>query len=188
ALVRQLGFDLHEAARRLAATPPHELYTRPAPARLAGQTPPAPMHGPRETIDAHLSHLFHDIWNRRRFDLMTSAYAPDVRVHTAGGRVAQGVPALRALHLSLLASMPDSSLQIGHVSWSDETDGIIGAVRWELAGTARSGGWLGSVPDGVPIAVPGMTHCRFDKDGRIVEEWTVWDEVGVLAQAYREAA
>ena len=188
AFVRQLGLDPHEAARRLALTPPGELYTRPAPARLAGQTPPAPLDGSRETIDAHLRHLFHDIWNRRRLDLMDGAYAPDVRVHTAGGRVAQGVPALRALHLSLLASMPDSSLTVRNICWSDETDGIIGAVRWELAGTARSGGWLGSLPDGVPVAVPGMTHCRFGEDGRIVEEWTVWDEVGVLAQAYRAAA
>ena len=172
----------------LAAGPPNELQTHPAPARLAGQTPPAPLDEPRETLDTHLRHLFHDIWNRRRFDLMERAYAPDVQVHTTGGRVARGVPALRALHLSLLASMPDASLHVGNVCWSDETDGIIAAVRWELAGTARSGGWLGSLPDGVPVVVPGMTHCRFGEDGRVVEEWTVWDEVGVLAQVYRKAA
>lgn len=188
AFVRQLGFDLHEAARALALTPPHEFYARQASARPAGQTPPAALDEPRETLEAHLRHLFHDIWNRRRLDLMDGAYAPDVRVHTAGGRVAQGVPALRALHLSLMASMPDCGLTIGHVCWSDETDGVIGAVRWELAGTARRGGWLGALPEGVPLAVPGMTHCRLGEDGRIVEEWTVWDEVGVLAQAYRAAA
>ena len=32
-----------------------------------------------------------------------------------------------------------------------------------------------------------MTHCRFDAAGRIVEEWTVWDEVAVLTEAYRAA-
>ena len=185
ALIAQLGFDLHDTAQRLAALPAREHYVRAAPSRLDGQTPPQPLDGPRDTLDQHLRHLFHDIWARRRFDLMTAHYAPGVRVHTAGARVAEGVPALRALHLSLLASMPDAGLTLGQVSWSDEVDGVIAAVRWELAGTSRAGGWFGDLPDGVPMAVPGMTHCRFDEDGRIVEEWTVFDEVAVLAQVYR---
>ncbi len=185
ALVAQLGLDLHEAAQTLAALPTRERYVRAAPARLDGQTPPVPLASPRNTLNLHLRHLFHDVWNRRRFDMLADHYAPDVRVHTSGARVAQGIRALRALHLSLLASMPDASMTVGHVSWSDEVDGTIAAVRWELAGTSRPGGWFGDVPAGLPIAVPGMTHCRFDASGRIVEEWTIFDEVAVLANAYR---
>ena len=185
ALVHQLGVDLHDAARRLAALPTRETYVRAAPTRLDGQTPPATLAEPRDTLAGHLRHLFHDIWNRRRFDVMAAHYAPDVRVHTAGARVAEGVAALRALHLALLASMPDATMTVGHVSWAEEVDGVVAAVRWELAGTSRAGGWFGECPDDVPIAVPGMTHCRFDDAGRIVEEWTVFDEVAVLAQAYR---
>ena len=188
ALVRQLGLDLHDAARRVAGAEPHELYVRGWPARLDGQTPPLPLNGPRNTIEQHLRHLFHDVWNRRMFDELAVHYDPAARLHTAGGRVGEGVASIRALHLSLLAAMPDARMTVAHVCWSEEVDGVIGAVRWELAGTSRAGAWFGMVPAGLPIAVPGMTHCRFGPDGRIVEEWTVFDEVGVLAQVYRAAA
>ena len=188
ALVRQLGLDLHESARRVAATAPRALYVRGWPTRLDGQTPPQALDMPRETLDEHLRHLFHDIWNRRMFDQIAVHYDPAARLHTAGGRVGEGVPGIRALHLWLLAAMPDARLTIGNVCWSEEVDGVIAAVRWELAGTTRSGAWFGPVPSGLPIAVPGMTHCRLGPDGRIVEEWTVFDEVGVLAQIYRAAA
>ena len=43
---------------------------------------------------------------------------------------------------------------------------------------------LGEVPGGKPVLVMGMSHLRFG-GGSVVEEWTVFDEVGVLAQAYR---
>ena len=185
ALVAQLGLDLHDSARRLAARPSRETYVRAAPTRLDGQTPPAPLAAPRQTLAEHLRHLWHDVWNRRRFDVLAMHYASDVRVHTAGNRVAEGVAGLRALHLSLLASLPDADMTVGHVSWTEEVDGVIAAVRWELAGTSRAGGWFGDWPEDVPVAVPGMTHCRFGPDGRIVEEWTVFDELAVLAQAYR---
>lgn len=188
ALVRQLGIDLHDAARRLAATPPHEMYVRGAPEKLDGQTPPPVLEGPRETLEQHLRILFHDLWNRRLLDQIAVHYDPGVRLHTAGGRVGVGVGGIRALHLSLLAAMPDARMTICNVCWSNEVDGVIGAVRWELAGTSRAGGWFGTMPAGVPFAIPGMTHCRFGEDGRIVEEWTVFDEVGVLAQVYRASS
>ena len=176
AVVRQLGLDLHETGRRLAAVAAHEVPVR---------TLPAAPDLSSDSLDGRLRSLFDDIWNHRRLDVLADAYAPDVRIHTAGGRTAAGLDALRALHLSLMASAPDGVMTVGHTCWSDETDGLIAAVRWELAGTARRGGWLGALPDGVPLIIPGMTHCRFDAAGRIVEEWTVWDEVAVLARCYR---
>ena len=187
ALVRQLGFDLHDAARSLAAAPSRELYARAAPSRLDGQTPPELLEPTSDGLEDHFRTLFHNVWNCRRFDFLSKHYATDVQVHTAGGRVANGVPALRALHLNLLASMPDASMTIGNVCWSDETDGVIVAVRWELQGTSRAGGWLGDMPNGYPLAVLGMTHCRLNDAGKVVEEWTVFDEVAVLAQVYRAA-
>lgn len=188
ALVRQLGLDLHEAARLLAETPPREAPVREAPARLEGQTVPGLIEPGSADLEEHFRAMFHNIWNARRFDVLVRYYSPDVLVHTSGGRVASGRAALRALHLDLLSSMPDATMTVGHFCWSDETDGIVAAIRWELQGTSRTGGWLGDMPAGVPIAVPGMTHCRLDEGGRIVEEWTVFDEVAVLANVYRAAS
>lgn len=187
AAVRQLGLDLHAVAKAQAASAPMERYVRPAPARMEGQTPPQPLDLPRETLEQHLRHLFHDVWNRRRLDELPKHYALDARLHTAGGRVAAGLHAIRAAHVALMASVPDGLLSVSHVSWADETDGIVAAVRWEMTGASRTGGWFGALPSGLPLSILGMTHCRFDGDGRIAEEWTVFDEVAVLAQAYRAA-
>jgi predicted ester cyclase len=183
--VRQLGLDLHEVARAAAAVPPVESYVRPVPVRMEGQTPPGPLDLPRHTLEQHLRHLFHDVWNRRRLDALAEHYAPGAVLHTAGARVAVGPRAIRAAHVALMASIPDGRLGVGHVSWADETDGIVAAVRWEVTGTSRTGGWFGPLPPGLPVRILGMTHCRFDDAGRIAEEWTVFDEVAVLAQAYR---
>jgi predicted ester cyclase len=98
--------------------------------------------------------------------------------------VATGPRNIGALIIGLLASLPDATVRVEHVSWSEEGDGVILAVRWLMEGTTRPGGLLGDAPAGKPVFVMGMSHMRFGA-GHIVEEWTLFDEVGILAQAYR---
>jgi predicted ester cyclase len=75
-------------------------------------------------------------------------------------------------------------MRVEHVSHSEETDGVIVAVRWVYEGTTQSGGVLGECPVGKPVFMMGISHMRFAGD-KIVEEWMVFDELGVLSQAYR---
>jgi len=185
ALVRQLGFDLQETAARIAEVVPRDLLLAAPPTRLTGGAALRPYEGPRDTPAGYFVHHFHDIWNLRRFDHLPEHYDPHVIAHWPGARVAMGLRNLGALMLALLTSLPDATIRVEHLSWSDETDGVIVAVRWRLEGTTRPGGLLGPAPNGRVVFVPGMSHFRFGAHGRIVEEWTVFDEVGVLAQAYR---
>jgi predicted ester cyclase len=184
AAVRQMGFDLHEVAQRLAASPNSESPVAGVANRLNGQAPRRGYDGPIDTVEGWATHHFDRIWNGRRFDHVMHAYAPDAIAHWAGGRVAQGQRNLQAMMIALFASLPDALVRVEHVCWSDETDGIIVAVRWTLEGTTRAGGLLGDVPPGRLVAIPGMTHLRF-AGAQLVEEWTIFDEVAVLTQAYR---
>ena len=184
ALVRQLGLDLHDTARAVAEAPRGEILTLSVPTRMDGQAPRRWYDGPNDTPETWARHHFDQVWNARRLDHIPFHYAADAVAHWAGGRVASGPRNIGALIIGLLASLPDSTIRVEHVSWSDETDGVILAVRWVLEGTTRPGGMLGKVPAGKPVFVMGASHFRFGS-GRIVEEWTVFDEVGVLAQAYR---
>ena len=185
AAVRQMGFDIHETARRLAETPLAEALTLSVPTRLKGQVPRKGYAGPTDTVRGWVEHHFSRIWNERRFDHIRDHYAPSVIAHWGGGRVAYGARNLSALVIAMLASLPDATMRVEHVCWSDETDGIIVAVRWMLEGTTRPGGLLGDVPAGRQVGVMGMSHLRF-RGGLVVEEWTIFDEVAVLAQAYRQ--
>lgn len=185
ALVRQLGLDLEEVARTLAAAPGREVFIVSPDTRLEGQAPRSAYDGPRDTPDGYARGMMHDLWNLRRLDRLEQFYGPEVVAHSGGGRVAQGLRNLGALFLELMASVPDGVMRVENVCWSEETDGVILAVRWVLEGSTRKGGVLGDeIPEGRPIAMMGSSHLRLD-GARIVEEWTVFDEVGVRAAAYR---
>ena len=182
--VRQMGFDMHKTARRLAESATFEPPMMSAPTQLQAEASRRAYDGPTDTVEGWVAGHFNRIWNGRRFDLLAQAYAPDVIAHWAGGRVATGQRNLSSLIIGLLASIPDAILRVENVCWSDETDGIIVAVRWTLEGTSRSGGLLGDVPAGRPVSVMGMSHMRF-AGPVVVEEWTIFDEVATIAQAYR---
>ena len=182
--VRQMGFDLHETAKHLAQVPLPETSVTSAPTRLQGQAPRIAYDGPTKTVEGWVANHFSRIWDMRRFDLIPESYAYDVIAHWAGGRVAAGQRNVGSMIIGLLASIPDATLRVEHVCWSDETDGVIVAVRWSLEGTSQSGGLLGDVPAGRPVSVMGMSHMRF-AGPVVVEEWTMFDEVAVIAQTYR---
>lgn len=190
ALVRQLGLDPVETAIRLAAAqgasgvPP--IATGLAE-RAVGQRHPEPLdlpQGPGATMEENLRHLFHDVWNRRRFDRIRDFYAPDVNVQTAPGREVQGIAGVTWSVIAMLAALPDGAISFDHYCHSDETDGTIAAVRWTLNGTHTGNGQFGP-PSGKPVTILGMSHFRF-RGGRIVQEWTVWDEIAVLMQIHSD--
>ena len=184
ALVRQLGFDLHDTARKLAEAPGPEWFVVSPETRLEGQKPRTSIDLPADTLDGWARHMFHNLWNLKRLDWLDRYYASDAVVHAGGGRVAQGVRNVGTLLIHVQAAIPDGIMRIDHVCHSEETDGVIVAMRWVFEGTTQAGGVLGECPVGKPVFMMGVSHMRFAGD-KIVEEWMIFDELGVLAQAYR---
>jgi predicted ester cyclase len=184
ALVRQLGFDLHDTARRIAESPKLEEFVIAPETRLEGQVPRRPLDEPADTPEGWARHWFHTLWNLKRFDRLGEYYAADAIVHAGGGRVAQGIRSTGSLLIHVQAAIPDGVMRVDHVCWSEENDGVILAVRWTYDGTSAPGGALGECPAGKPVFLMGVSHASF-VGGRIAEEWMVFDELGVLAQAYR---
>ena len=179
-----LGLDIHETALQMAALPLADVFIVSPITRLEGQAPRAGYKGPTDTPDGWAEHHFDTIWNARRLEHVPFHYAADAAVHWPGCREATGPRAIGELILSLLTSMPDALTRVEHVCWSEETDGVILAVRWLTEGTTRRGGLLGNLPEGKPIAIRGSSHFRFG-DGHVVEEWTVFDELAAITHAYR---
>jgi predicted ester cyclase len=184
ALIRQLGFDLHETARTIAQAPAPERYVVAPETRLEGQAPRRALDLPSDTAEGWARHMFHNLWNLKRFDRLGDYYAEDAVVHAGGGRVATGIRSIGSLLIHVQAAIPDGVMRVDHVCWSEESDGIILAIRWSYEGTTAPGGALGECPTGKPVFMMGVTHARLAGD-RIAEEWTIFDELGVLAQAYR---
>jgi predicted ester cyclase len=184
ALVRQLGFNLHDVARRLAAAADSQVIP-PVAAVIPKEQLAAIAYKPTGGSAGDLiTQMLQEIWNGRRLDRLANFYAADAIVHSSGGRVAMGLRNIGALIIAILASLPDARLRVEHSCWSDERDGLILAVRWTMSGTTRSGGFLGEVPANKPVNMMGMSHYR-TIDGTIVEEWSLFDELAVLVQAYQ---
>ena len=184
ALVLQMGLDPHEVAQRLAEAPARDQVVQVPPARADGLAVRVRYNGPNDTPQGWAEHHFQDVWNMRLLDHVPMHYAPDAVAHWCGGRTAAGPRGIQSLIVALLASLPDGVMRVDHVCWSEETDGVILAIRWLLEGTTSPGGMLGNVPAGRPIALLGSTHLRF-AGAFVVEEWTIFDEIGAMVQIYR---
>jgi predicted ester cyclase len=181
AMVRQIGRDVADVSRLVAALPVAESYVVAVPAPSAPQ--PARQ---ANSMGAWARDLCDTVWNGRRLDRLDRLYDAKAMVHSDGGRTVQGLPAISSLVLAILAAIPDGVLTVENVCWADETDGIIVAVRWVLAGTSARGGILGdTLPVGRPVFMMGGSHLRLE-GAVITEKWTVFDEVAVMAMAWRE--
>jgi predicted ester cyclase len=74
------------------------------------------------------------------------------------------------------AGFPDGALTVDH----QIAEGDTVATRWTGRGT-QTGEIAGIAPTGKQVTVTGLTISRLE-GGKIVEEWTVWDTLGMLVQ------
>jgi predicted ester cyclase len=114
----------------------------------------------------------------------TDAYDPDAVLQGAGGEERHGPAAISDWWAERGALVGDRRLRIDHVASNpvsgDSADGIDMAVRWWLAGQHAGNGRWGAAT-GRDLLVLGITHWRI-RDGRIVEEVSLFDEIAVLRQ------
>ncbi len=190
-IVRQMGLDEHAViaalARKLAAsgTPPEA--QAPVGPQL-GQLPTPelpPSLKPGFDIEDFVRRAWHDIWNRRMLNRVSAAYVPTYECHSASGRELYGHDELINFIICWLGAFPDGRMNIDHfAALGNDHDGYRVAVRWTFLGTHEGHGLYGS-PTGRRIRVMGLTHQHI-KNSRFVQEWTVFDELALLAQLYTE--
>lgn len=129
--------------------------------------------------------LFHDAYNRRDLSAIDRAYAPNVRWHGASLREGYGRADVRAMARGLLATFPDLGLHVDEVYWmGNEAEGFSVAVRWTATGTHRGHGLYGP-PTGRRVHLWGLSQL-YILNGRITEDWMLFNEFDVLAQLLRD--
>lgn len=187
-LVQQLGFDIRETAARMAeqrvAAPQLTNFLAAEPKRLSGQGKPETVaipSGGMEDPDAFIRAAFHTIWNRRNFRAIEAVYAPNVVSQLTAGRVYRGTGQLQSFALSLVAMFPDLNLTIDDLYWmGNAKDGYVASIRWSAQGTHRGNGIYGE-PTGKQINLWGITQWAIE-DGRVVQEWAMFNEFGIMMQ------
>jgi predicted ester cyclase len=108
-------------------------------------------------------------------------YAPYCVLQRAPVRLYSGRPAIAEHYANWRRAFPDAKICVDHVCSQPFTAGGNHiAVRWSLAGL-HEGPLDGHAASAAPVYVVGVTHWRVI-GGRIITEWTVFDELAVLAQ------
>jgi predicted ester cyclase len=190
-LLAQLGFDLRRLARDLgnaANLDPLGDRAFGEAERLLGQGMPARLPAaPDGAFDPEdfVRRVWHHVWNWRNLATIDRAYAPNVRWMGPTDRRLQGRGDLKSFVLSMLAMFPDLAVSVDDVYWmGNERDGHLVAVRWSAIGTHRGAGVYGA-PTGRRVALWGISQHHV-VGGRIVQEWTIFNEFEVLQQILRD--
>ena len=88
----------------------------------------------------------------------------------------RGPEGLRANVQKYIAGFPDGGITVDdQIAEGDKV-----ASRWTGRGT-QTGEVAGIAPTGKEVTVAGVTISRLE-GGKVVEEWTTWDTLGMLVQ------
>ncbi len=193
AMVLQLGLDPHAFAKKLAQLPTPagaSLVAGGAGERTVGHNAPTPLARPNDAdfdIEVFVRQTLEQIWNWRYFHLIRDYFAPNYIGYTVPDRWIHGQADYFAFVMSMIVALPDAKMNLDHIYWNVDSDGRYRvAVRWSLVGTHDGYSKYGD-PSGKRVRVLGVSHY-WVKDGIFEREWTVFDEIAILTQIYRDVS
>ena len=190
AIVRQLGLDVDAYATKIAESRLAQGFKTldiGETGLMLGQYPPAEaadLSIAQTDLERHTLTWLHDTFNRKMFGRIRDVYAPTVMWHGPLMKELYGHASVTHQALGLVGAFPDAVFAPQHVcSTPCNEGGTKVAVRWVMEGHHLGFGGLDSLgaPTGKRVQVMGMSHYHY-KDGKIVDEWTVYDELSLLVQ------
>ncbi len=118
--------------------------------------------------------FFEDVLDQGRFDKYAESHAKDFVAHSGDhdATLEEDIAAAKEERKAL----PDMTIRVNQVL--AERDLV--SVYWSASGTNTQAG-MGFPATGRKIKIDGMTLFRF-KEGRICQEWSVWDMLSVMRQ------
>jgi predicted ester cyclase len=190
-LVQQLGRDVRQTAREAANAIDVDNFALIGAGevdRLRGQS--KPVHLPPAASSAFdpedfVRRMLHYVWNWRLIGTLRECVAPTIAAYGPCDRATFGIGDYMHATVARLAMFPDLTHVVEDVYWmGNEAEGYMVNVRWTIVGTHTGHGIYGK-PTGRRVNFWGITHYKI-KGGRILEDWTMFNEFFLLQQLYRD--
>jgi hypothetical protein len=190
-LVKQLGINLLDAAHHFASLPANQTFekwraeeiTRIKANELSKHQWPTDIDRKFEQLGSDWVNTF---FNQKAFSDVSRFYHVNAKAQWPGGVEAIGIPGIRGAIIQWLAQCPDAKATCDHIAVVPfENEGTDIAIRWSLVGTFSSGKEGLKQYSGQDFFILAATHLRII-DGKISEEWTVFDEVAAYANLIRD--
>ncbi|CAE6867383.1 hypothetical protein R75465_08053 [Paraburkholderia aspalathi] len=190
-VLQGLGVDPYKVAARLAESTPvlRQPLKPPGDAKAfsmqivdpvrAGVSGARPPH--YDAACELVQEMIEQVWNQRRFHLVTKYFDETIACHTVRMRcILQHAPYQLDI-MSMLAPFPDARMHIRDFAVHESPDlGLRVSALWVLRGTYSGTGAYGLV-NNAPVAILGASHFEL-RDGKIIREYRIFDEVAVIAQ------
>jgi predicted ester cyclase len=186
ALVRQLGLDPMRAARTIAEHSDDvlRLWLGREYDRVRRHEPLYGLPIGVFTEDPHAGFarkVLTACWTSDEPERLHDHYAPYCVMHRAPVRIFSGRDRILRHYAAWRTVFPDADLTVDHVcSQPFGGGGSHVAARWSIAGK-QQGRLQDQDATGRPVYLVGATHWRV-LNQRIIAEWTVFDELAMLAQ------
>ena len=122
--------------------------------------------------------LQEEVFGQGKLELVDELLAPDYVSHAPGDpELSRGPEDIKQIVRAYHSAFPDINFAVE----KQVAEGDMVVTRWTTRGTHDKGEMLGLPPTGKQIEVTGITVNRIS-EGKIAEDWTVWDSLGLLRQ------
>ena len=187
-LAQQLGVDPLAYAQERAAQPldPQSRFAQWLASEtervlaVPEQRAPYPDNASNEAM---IAVALENIWNAKLLGDCRVLYAENAVLHASARSDFEGLESVQGFYLEILGAMPDARIAVDYACSNAMLDGDFVAARWTLAGHHTGSGRWGD-PTGAPLLILGESQYRLE-NGKVVEEWLVFDELAVLTQIER---
>jgi predicted ester cyclase len=183
-IIRQMGLDEQEFVAKLVGLT-SENFSGVNAEHAADAKAPTQSLPPIEEggVESFIKRVWHNAWNLRMFDSFVDAYISTIQCHSASGRELFGHEDLIQFAIDWLACFPDGQMRFDHFcALGDDDSGYRTSLRWTFTGTHTGYGIYGK-PSGKTVKIMGITQAHV-QGGKILEEWTVFDELNLLCQLF----
>lgn len=187
AMLAQLGLELDDSVQELIAAPPagwpregetwRQLRAAASPAEPLWKGEPITGFD----VDRFVRDHFNELWNRRNIEALTANCAPSFSFQGPTNRISSGLDPMREFAQAIVAPFTDMEWRMDEVYWmGNDSEGYLTSERWSAVGVHAKPGIYGP-PTGRPVQIWGITQHEI-KDGRIVREWTLFNELDLMMQ------
>jgi steroid delta-isomerase-like uncharacterized protein len=120
--------------------------------------------------------LIEDVWDRADLTSLADLLAPDVVFHEPISQELRGREELGQFISAYRMAFPDMRFAIEE----QIAEGDLVVTRW-IARGSHQGQFRQVPPTGNAVQIRGTSTQRF-ADGKIIEDWTDWDALGLMQQ------
>lgn len=175
-MVLQLGFDPVEMAKKDTTYKEKPVSKSVSPSK---EMETQDLSYPENLVYS----LIINVWKHKRYTDLECSFSEDSILHAICNNDVIGISNIKKYVLSILNSFKEVIINVDRITSNRNGDSTEIAARWYIKGKTTKSGIFGINSD-EEIFVPIISHYTI-KDGKIKDEWMVYDGFDALCQIYK---